>query len=238
MKKGGSISVLFRDEFICPYIHDGRSANVEYLFPSDEEMGNFDQFLSKGYRRLDTVFYRNLCKECSSCVPVRLVADDFVPSRSQRRSLRANQDITVVTLPLPRVTAEKVSLYERYLSSKHENRDAAPVRDPEEALWMLHYGFEHVIEMNYYRTDHLIGVGIVDEGRDALSSNYFYYDTAFLERRPGIFSIIQEILLAQRLKKRFYYLGFYIAETEKMSYKKFFRPNQILRNNRWETFLT
>jgi len=39
------------------------------------------------------------------------------------------------------------------------------------------------------------------------------------------------------MKKLHYYLGFYIEETEKMAYKKFFRPNQILRNARWKEFL-
>jgi len=101
----------------------------------------------------------------------------------------------------------------------------------------MHYGFENTLEMDYFLDRKLIGVGIVDEGNDALSSNYFYYNTDVLERRPGIFSIIQEIILAQRMKKQYYYLGFYIEETAKMSYKKFFRPNQILRNGRWETFL-
>jgi leucyl-tRNA---protein transferase len=91
--------------------------------------------------------------------------------------------------------------------------------------------------MDYYLGGRLIGVGIVDEGNDALSSNYFYYDTEFLDRRLGIFSIMQEILLAQRLKKRYYYPGFYIEETGKMSYKKQFKPNQIFRKGRWEKFL-
>ncbi|HEX8947562.1 MAG TPA: hypothetical protein VF790_01300, partial [Dissulfurispiraceae bacterium] len=81
------------------------------------------------------------------------------------------------------------------------------------------------------------GVGIVDEGRDSLSSNYFYYDTSFLERRLGVFSILNEISLARSLKKRYYYLGFYIEETQKMSYKKHFRPNQILEGGKWKDFM-
>jgi arginine-tRNA-protein transferase len=42
--------------------------------------------------------------------------------------------------------------------------------------------------------------------------------------------------LARRMGKRFYYLGFYIEENPKMSYKKFFRPNQILTDSGWEDF--
>ena len=237
MERCDRMALLFREEFVCPYIHDGRTAQVEYLLPSDEEVRNFDQFLSKGYRRLETIFYRNLCEGCSSCIPIRLSVRDFVLSKSQRRTLRENEEITVVTLHRPMVTAEKIYLYERYIRTKHGQHDESDVRDPEQALRTMHYGFENTLEMDYFLDRKLIGVGIVDEGNDALSSNYFYYNTDVLERRPGIFSVIQEIFLAQRLKKRFFYLGFYIAETEKMSYKKYFRPNQILRNGRWEAFL-
>jgi arginine-tRNA-protein transferase len=90
--------------------------------------------------------------------------------------------------------------------------------------------------MNYYLGSRLLGVGIVDEGKDCLSSNYFYYDTDYLGRRPGIFSILQEILCAKRMGKRYYYLGFYIEKNPAMSYKKDFRPNQILENDEWIEF--
>ena len=91
--------------------------------------------------------------------------------------------------------------------------------------------------MDYFIGEKLIAVGIVDEGEDAVSSTYFYYDTAYLERRPGIFSILQEISLALSLGKKYYYLGFCIEETSKMSYKKHFRPNQVYENGEWRDFL-
>ena len=91
--------------------------------------------------------------------------------------------------------------------------------------------------MDYYYGEKLIGVGIVDEAEDALSSNYFYYDTDYLERRLGVLSILKEIFLARVMEKKYYYLGFYIGKTAKMSYKKFFRPNEIYEKGRWRPFL-
>jgi leucyl-tRNA---protein transferase len=234
MERKDIMPLLFREETVCPYFCDTRTAVIEYLIPSEEDAGNFHLFLAKGYRRLDTVFYRNLCTGCSACVPIRLSAGDFVPSRSQQRTLKENRDVEVVTLPMPAITAEKVHLYERYLRTKHGENDGSYAQDPEQVLRMLHHGFAHTVEMDYYAGGKLIGVGIVDEGKDALSSNYFYYDTDCLERRPGIFSILQEIYLAQRLKKHYYYLGFYIEDNRKMCYKKQFRPNRMLRNGKWK----
>lgn len=227
------IAFLFREETNCPYFRDGRTATIEYLLPSEEDVKNFHLFLAKGYRRLDAVLYRNVCEECSACVPIRISVREHVPSRSQQRTLRCNRDMNVVTLSSPVVTGEKVNLYKNYLKSKHGQSDESYVPDPEQVLRMLHYGFARTLEMDYYIGERLIGVGIVDEGKDALSSNYFYYDTDFLERRPGIFSILQEIFLANRLKKRHYYLGFYIEEHRKMSYKKQFRPHSMLKYGRW-----
>jgi len=84
--------------------------------------------------------------------------------------------------------------------------------------------------MDYYLDAKLIGVGIIDEGADSLSSNYFYYDTGYLGRRPGVFSVLEKISLARQMGKKYYYLGFYIEEALKMSYKKYFRPNQLYQN--------
>lgn len=232
-----SHNICFREQFPCPYIYDGRVAAIEYRFPSEDDTRMFHEYLSQGYRRLDSLFYHTCCEGCSSCLPIRLVVMDFTPSRSQKRTLRENEDLDVVVLPIPSINDRKVRIYEAYLRTKHEVRGETADQDPEQSLRMLHYGFDQTLEMDYYLGDRLIGVGIVDIGRDAVSSNYFYYDTAYLSRRLGIYSVMQEIFLAQRMKKRYYYLGFYIEETKKMAYKKFFRPNQILRNGRWIPFM-
>lgn len=237
MKRDEDLIFHFREQFPCPYLHDGRTALIEYLLPSEAETERFHEYLSRGYRRLDRILYCHCCRGCASCMPIRLVAREFSPSRSQKRTLRENEDLDVIILPAPEVTDLKLRIYEKYLRTKHGKTEGAQEDDPEKALRMLHYGWDHAVEMDYYLGKRLIGVGIVDEGRDALSSNYFYYDTDFLSRRLGIFSVMQEIFLAQLMKKRYYYLGFYIEETRKMAYKKYFRPNQVLRNGKWRDFL-
>lgn len=237
MQRDEDLVFRCREEFPCPYLQDGRTASIEYLLFPDAGTAHFDAYLSRGFRRLDTVLYHNCCERCASCLPIRLVAREFCPGRSQRKTLRENEDIDVAVLPSPVVTGQKVRLYDTYLRTKHDKTGEADGMDGEKALRMLHYGWSHAVEMDYYLGGRLIGVGIVDEGRNALSSNYFYYDTDFLSRRLGVFSIMQEIFLARRMKKRYYYLGFYIEETRKMAYKKYFRPNQILHDGRWVNFL-
>jgi arginyl-tRNA--protein-N-Asp/Glu arginylyltransferase len=220
----------------CPYIDDDRTASLEFVLPAESLARNFHKFLATGYRRLGSVLYRNVCRGCSSCRPIRLETEKFRASKSQRRTLRKNRDVRV-EYRIPSVTPAKIDLYRRYVSSKHPAGQEDDLGDCSMTLSSLHHGYAGSIEMDYFIGERLIAIGVVDEGEDALSSAYFYYDTGHLDRRPGIFSILKEISLARALRKKYYYLGFCIDETPKMSYKKFFRPNQVYEDGGWKDFL-
>ena len=151
--------------------------------------------------------------------------------------MKKNEEIRIEISDTSSLTTEKIMLYHKYVNSKHAEGKKEELGDSVNILMAIHYGYGRIMEMEYYLDDKLIGVGVVDEGVDSLSSNYFYYDTDYLDRRLGIFSILQEIKLAQNMGRKYYYLGFYIEENPKMSYKKYFRPNQILENGEWREFL-
>lgn len=226
----------FREDVPCPYIGDGRTASLEFILPAEGLARHFHEFLAAGYRRLGSVLYRNVCRTCSSCRPIRLETKKFKASKSQRRTLRKNIDVAV-EYRTPSVTRAKIELYKNYVISKHSQEAESDIRDYRTTLSGLHQGYAGSIEMDYFLGGRLIATGIVDEGEDALSSAYFYYDTAHLDRRLGIYSILQEISLALSLGKRYYYLGFCVEETPKMSYKKSFRPNQIYKDGAWKDYL-
>jgi arginine-tRNA-protein transferase len=229
--------VSLQETFPCAYFVDGRMSVIEYLFADEECANRYHEFLADGYRRLGSIFYRNVCKGCNDCTPLRLETWSFNLSRSQKRTLNKDRHIRLEIQSPASITEEKIELYRSYLDSKHSGKGEKESRDYETVLSNIHYGYAHTIEMDYYDDDKLIGVGIVDQTEDALSSNYFYYDTDYLNIRLGVLSILKEIFLARVMGKKYYYLGFYIEKTAKMSYKKYFRPNQIYENGRWREFL-
>lgn len=233
---GSTCFPCLREEFPCAYFRDGRTASIECLFAGEEGERIFHHLLALGYRRLGGIFYRNVCEGCSACLPLRIEVSRFAPSRSQQRTLRMNHDVRVEILPSS-VTKEKIDLYMRYIAGKHGEQDDGLHLEPGSVLMSMHHGYPRTIEMDYFLGDRLVGVGIVDEGDDALSANYFYYDTDILARRLGIFSILEEIELARRMGKRYYYLGFMIEDLPKMSYKRSFRPNEVLAEGYWKRFL-
>jgi arginine-tRNA-protein transferase len=223
-------------EMACPYFGDGRISRIEYCRLHLQPSALFDFLLARGYRRIGSVFYRTACGDCSACVPIRLDVERFSPRKGQRRTMRLNAGVRV-SVGDSVITDEKVALYRSYLASKHGVSRSGGDRDHEMELSAVHYGYAQTLEMDYYLDGRLVGVGIVDEGARSLSSNYFYYDTSLLQRRLGVFSILNEISLARLLGKKYYYLGYYIEETPKMSYKKFFRPNEIYQNGQWSPFI-
>ncbi|MBI4849021.1 MAG: arginyltransferase [Nitrospirae bacterium] len=237
LKQKTDTEISFQEDSTCPYFDDGRTSSIEYLIPAKKRIPNFHELLSKGYRRIGSVFYRNVCKTCSACIPLRIEVEKFQLSRSQKRTIGKNKDIRVEVQRRPSITPEKVVLYDKYIAVKHKDDKKEETRNPLPFLLAMHSGYDHIIEMDYYCGGKLIAVGIVDEAADSLSSNYFYYDTDHLDRRPGVFSIIQEIYLARKMGKRYLYLGFYIEENPKMRYKKLFRPNQIYRDDQWQDYL-
>ena len=231
------LGLSFREDLCCPYIFDGRMASLEFFFPFQGIEREFHLFLAGGYRRLGGVLYRNVCLGCSSCKPLRTETEKFSISRSQKRTLKKNLDVRT-EISAPCVTPEKAEVYTKYIASKHAPGKGEDREEDAAALLSLYYGYPGSIEMDYYLGDKLIGAGIVDAAADALSSVYFYYDTSYFRRSPGVFSILQEIALAQSMKKRYYYPGFYIEETPKMSYKALFRPNQVYGDGIWTAFRT
>ncbi|HMK44918.1 MAG TPA: arginyltransferase [Dissulfurispiraceae bacterium] len=228
-----SEEVTFSDDFLCPYFSDGRIASVEYRIADADSMRHFQYFLASGYRRLGRTFYRNRCCTCEDCVPIRIPVAGFAPSRSQRRALKVNNDISVMVHPPHELNEERLDLFDRYLATKHPDPLRPQRDDLGFQLRIIHFGYEHTLEMNYYLGERLVGTGIIDIASDAVSANYFYYDTDFLKRRLGIFSILQEIALARALGKTYYYLGFLIRDNPKMAYKEGFVPHELLINGQW-----
>ena len=78
--------------------------------------------------------------------------------------------------------------------------------------------------MKYYYKANMIGIGVVDIVPDGLSSVYFFYDPKYKDYRLGVFSSLIEIEYVKWLQHSFpefknYYMGFYIQNNHKMSYK-------------------
>lgn len=129
-------------------------------------------------------------------------------------------------LDSPDMTAEKVELYDRYLTHWH-NR---PGDASEDSLREFLYDSPvNTLEFSYRdATGKLLAVGICDVNAFALSSVYFFFDPAERKRSLGVYGAVKEIEWARSLGIRYYYLGYYVRDCAAMNYKADYKPSELL----------
>jgi len=212
----------------CSYL-PGESATLEYRADVGLSPGELEELVRRGWRRFGQQVFRPACSACSQCVPVRIDVRNFEPSKSQRRTFRKNEQISVEFVPAG-LSLQHVELYNAWHDDMEERRDW-----PEQSVTWQAYAqsflagqFPSAHELRYWDGNELMGVGLIDVMPTGLSSIYFYHAPHWRSLGPGTFSLLCEIDLARRLGKDFVYLGYWIAACPSMSYKNRFHPYERL----------
>jgi arginine-tRNA-protein transferase len=194
-----------------------------------------------GFRRSQTVAYRPSCLDCQACVSVRVVAGEFRPSASQRRTLRQNADLEV-TACKPWSTAEQFALLQRYLGLRHPrggmaNMDEMDFADMVEHTPVKSYVVEYREPGDGIVPGRLVGACLTDRQADGLSMIYSFYDPQH-EKRSGLgtFIILDHILRAAQAGLPYVYLGYWVDGSTRMQYKIRYRPLERLGRDGWERF--
>jgi arginine-tRNA-protein transferase len=207
----------------CPYL-PGRDSRLVALRPNRLTPRLYGLLLELNFRRLQDLVYRPQCDGCRECRQLRVEVRRFRPTRSQRRCLRRNADVTAQVGP-PAPSDEKHALYARYLAARHDGAMSGSV---EEYAEFLHQAPEMTREVVFRAGERLVGAGIFDVAQDALSAVYFYFDPELARRSPGTFNVLWLVEEARRRSCAWLYLGYHVAASATMAYKAGFCPHQLL----------
>ena len=191
-----------------------------------------------GFRRSQNVAYRPSCQNCSACVSVRVCAQEFEATASQRRTSRRNDDL-VVEARAPWATEEQYDLLSRYLASRHPAGGMADMSELDFAGMVEHSPVETCI-VEYRepsidgRAGKLVGACLTDRQADGLSMVYSFFDTDESARNGlGTLIILDHIRRAARAGLPYVYLGYWIEGSDRMAYKTKFRPIERLGPGGW-----
>ncbi|NML92470.1 arginyltransferase [Novosphingobium olei] len=225
----------------CPYL-PGRSERKVFTELKGDNADELNDALGRiGFRRSQTVAYRPSCVDCTACVSVRVVAQAFQPSASQKRIHKRNSDL-VMTICKPWSTPEQFELLQRYLSVRHPGGGMATMDEMDFADMVEHTPVKsYVIEYREPTADgspgKLVGACLTDHQGDGLSMIYSFYDPHH-ETRTGLgtFIIIDHILHAARIGLPYVYLGYWVEGSDRMQYKVRFRPMERLGREGWVRF--
>jgi arginine-tRNA-protein transferase len=76
-------------------------------------------------------------------------------------------------------------------------------------------------------------VSVIDQVKDGISSVYTFFDTTVEHASFGTYGVLWQIEYAKELKLPYVYLGYYIEQSKKMSYKMQYQPLEGLVDNQW-----
>ena len=224
----------------CPYL-PGRSERKVFTELKGPHADSLNDALGRiGFRRSQTVAYRPSCLDCSACISVRVVADEFRPSSAQRRTWRRNADLQVSTCRAWS-TAEQFELLQRYLGARHPGGGMATMDETDFADMVEHTPVtSFIIEYREPSVDgvtpgRLVGACLTDKHNDGLSMIYSFYDPDHAARQGlGNFIIMDHIRQAEEQGLPFVYLGYWVEGSARMQYKVRYRPMERLTRQGWE----
>ena len=218
----------------CSYFLN-RQARSQVVAPAHLVDKNiYSGLVNQGFRRSGIFTYRPHCDDCQACIPARIPVMDFRPDRSQRRAVQKHACLQAIQKPLV-FEEEHFALYQRYQSLRH-NGGGMDDDDREQYSQFLLQSHVDTLLIEFREQHVLRMVSIIDRLNDGLSSVYTFYQPDRPGSSYGTYNILWQIEACLQLHLPYLYLGYWIEQNRKMSYKIRFRPVQLYQQGQWHIF--
>jgi len=234
----------------CPYLEGRMERRVVAELVGRDAAALHDALTHAGFRRSHAIVYAPACTGCDACIPVRIVARDFRPNRTQSRLLAQGRAAFAVEERPPIATREQFTLFVDYQQSRHAEGDMARMDFEDYRALIEDTPVDTVIvEVRAAASESsrqkfkgggdspaagkLIAACLTDRVGDGLSAVYSFFDSERTKDSLGTFMILWLVERARAMRKPYVYLGYWIADCRKMSYKSNFRPVEMRDAGGW-----
>jgi leucyl-tRNA---protein transferase len=229
----------------CPYM-PGREERKVFTHLVGERAPGLNNLLTQGgFRRSQSIAYRPACEGCRACISVRVLVNEFRPTRGMRRIVARNADIVGEMRALV-PTSEQYSIFRGYLDSRHRDGGMADMTVLDYAMMVEDSHVQtRMVEFRRRGPDSsvtgrgagpLLAVALTDVLNDGLSMVYSFFEPDEGHRSLGTLMIIDHIERARRMGLPYVYLGYWVDGSRKMDYKGRFLPQERLTPEGWTRF--
>ena len=216
----------------CPYLPGKTERRLIADISSRRGQLAHDSLAKAGFRRTQHLTYRPACPGCNACNPVRVRCADFRWSRTFRKLLKRNADLTA--RPVQAIaTREQFRLFQAYQQGRHGDGEMAMMDFADYAEMVERSPIETYLIEYRDTAGELAAIMLVDEQEDGLSAVYSYFDTTDGTRGFGTYMVLDLIERTKAQGLGYVYLGYWIPDCRKMAYKTKYRPYELLTPEGW-----
>jgi arginine-tRNA-protein transferase len=215
----------------CSYLENRKAVSAFANPHMDMDMETYDELIQHGFRRSGGYIYRPHCPSCQECISVRVPVKNHHYSRNEQRVIRRNRDITEVSWN-GKFREQHFDLYKRYISSRHSDGTMANPNKSDYHRFLI-CDWTDTMFTEFRLNGQLIAVAVADVMSTGLSAVYTFFDPDYANHSLGHFAILQQIEQARSRDLDYLYLGYWIRDCEKMSYKHRYKPLEGFINDQW-----